>query len=118
MRPFPSDRTTLWHTTKATASGEIAERVSKKLATEEKLIATYGGVRVKMDIDRYDLWSERHDIAVGDLWATYARYPHMPRLTSFDTLAGGQGFDTLEDNGGTDLVDEQFVFFADWIVEV
>ena len=75
-----------WKTTRATASGDIAGRVSKKLATEEKLIATYGGVRVKMDIDRYDLWTDQHDIAVGDLWATYARFLHMPRLASFKAL--------------------------------
>ena len=84
----PGTATITWQTTKATAAGDIAERVSKKLATEEKLIATYGGVRVKMDIDRYGLWSDRHDLAVGELWATYARYPHMPRLASFKALAG------------------------------
>lgn len=83
--PGTSDIT--WQTTKATAQGDLGARVSKKLATEEKLISTYGGVRVKMDIDRYDLWSDRHDIAVKDLWATYARYPHMPRLASYRTLA-------------------------------
>ncbi|MDP7619955.1 MAG: DUF499 domain-containing protein, partial [Dehalococcoidia bacterium] len=38
-----------WQTTRATASGDIGARVSKKLATEEKLIAAYGGVRVRMD---------------------------------------------------------------------
>jgi predicted AAA+ superfamily ATPase len=83
----PGTSTITWHTTKATATGDIGARVSKKLSTEEKLIATYGGVRVKMDIDRYDLWTDRHDIAVKDLWATYARYPHMPRLGSFGALA-------------------------------
>ena len=77
-----------WQTTKATANGDVGARVTKKLATEEKMIATYGGVRVKMDVDRYDLWSDRHDISVGDLWSTYARYPHMPRLASFHALSG------------------------------
>ncbi len=71
----------------AAAQEDVGARVSKKLATEEKLIATYGGVRVKMDIERYDLWTDRHDIAVSDLWATYARFPHMPRVSSFAGLA-------------------------------
>jgi len=83
----PGTSTIKWQTTKATAVGDIGDRVSKKLATEEKLIATYGGVRVKMDIDRYDLWSDRADISVAKLWSTYARYPHMPRLASFRALA-------------------------------
>lgn len=77
-----------WQTTKASTQGNIGARVSKKLATEEKLIATYGGVRVKMDVDRYDLWSDQADISVGDLWATYSRYPHMPRVASFHVLSG------------------------------
>jgi hypothetical protein len=84
----PGTATIDWKTTKATATGDLGARVSKKLATEEKLIATYGGVRVKMDIDRYNLWSEHGDITVGNLWATYARFPHMPRLASATVLFG------------------------------
>lgn len=89
LRPAqePGTSTIKWQTTKATAVGDIGARVSKKLATEEKLIATYDGVRVKMDIDRYDLWSDRVDISVANLWSTCARYPHMPRLASFQVLA-------------------------------
>lgn len=62
-------------------------RVSKKLSTEEKLISSYSGVRVKMDIDRYDLWSDTGDVSVGALWDIHARYPHMPRLATYDVLA-------------------------------
>jgi predicted AAA+ superfamily ATPase len=75
-----------WQTTKASPTGPLPERVAKKLATEEKLIETYGGVRVKMDIDRYELWSDRGDITVRDLWSFYARYPYLPRLSSAATL--------------------------------
>ena len=39
-----------------------------------------------MDIERAGLWSERDDIAVGELWDAYARFPYMPRLTSRDVL--------------------------------
>ena len=39
-----------------------------------------------MDIDRYDLWSDRGDITVSDLWSFYARYPYLPRLSSAATL--------------------------------
>ena len=63
-----------------------ALRVSRKLVSSEELIARLGGVRVRMDIDRYDLWSDRGDISVRDLWQTYARYPYMARLSSFDIL--------------------------------
>jgi hypothetical protein len=84
----PGTSDIVWNTTRATAAGPLAERVAKKLATEEKLIQNYGGVRVKMDIDRYGLWTERHDVCIRDLWKTYAQFPHLPRLASYQTLAG------------------------------
>ena len=75
-----------WQTARASTDGDIGARVSRKLASSEELIARLGGVRVRMDIDRYDLWSGRGDISVRDLWQTYARFPYMARLSSFDVL--------------------------------
>ena len=75
-----------WQTTRATAAGGLASRVSQKLVSEEKLIATYSGVRIRMDLDRRGLWTDRGDMAVHKLWETYARFPHMPRLASRDVL--------------------------------
>ena len=75
-----------WQTARASTDGDIGARVSRKLASGEELIARLGGVRVRMDIDRYDLWSDRGDISVRELWQTYARYPYMARLSSFDVL--------------------------------
>ncbi|MYI19952.1 MAG: ATP-binding protein, partial [Acidimicrobiia bacterium] len=75
-----------WQTARASTDGDIGARVSRKLASSEELIARLGGVRVRMDMDRYDLWSDRGDISVRELWQTYARYPYMARLSSFDVL--------------------------------
>ena len=82
----PGERDIEWQTTRVTAAGDLAERTSDKLSSEEKLIGTYSGVRIRMDLDRRELWSERGDIAVHKLWETYARYPYMPRLASRDVL--------------------------------
>ena len=76
-----------WQTARASTDGDMGARVSRKLASSEELIARLGGVRVRMDVDRYDLWSDRGDISVRDLWRTYARFPYMSRLGSFDVLA-------------------------------
>ncbi len=82
----PGQRNIDWQTTRVTAVGDLAERTSRKLVSEEKLIGTYSGVRIRMDLDRYELWSDRGDIAVHKLWETYARFPYMPRLASRDVL--------------------------------
>ncbi|MDE0669187.1 MAG: collagen-like protein, partial [bacterium] len=75
-----------WQTVRASTDGDIGARVSRKLASSEELIARLGGVRVRMNLDRYDLWSDRGDISVRELWQTYTRYPYMARLSSFDAL--------------------------------
>ena len=75
-----------WQTSRAAGEDSITARASRKLRSEEKLISTYSGVRVRMDIDRSELWSDRGDLGVGELWATYSRFCHMPRLGSFDVL--------------------------------
>ncbi len=82
----PGERDIEWQTTRATAAGGLAERTSAKLDSEEKLIGTYSGVRIRMDLDRRQLWSDRGDIAVHKLWETYARFTHMPRLAGRDVL--------------------------------
>ncbi len=82
----PGTSEIIWHTTRADSNGPLVERITKKLATDEKLIQRYGGVRLRMEIDRYTLWTDRHDVTVRDLWKLYAQFPHMPRLAGRQTL--------------------------------
>ena len=82
----PAERAIEWQTTRVTAAGDLAERTSRKLISEEKLISTYSGVRIRIDLDRRGLWSDRGDIAVHKLWETYTRFAYMPRLASRDVL--------------------------------
>ena len=83
---LPGTSEIVWQTSRAAGEDSIAVRASRKLRSEEKLISTYSGVRIRMDIDRGELWTDRGDVVVGELWATYARFPHMPRLASFEVL--------------------------------
>jgi hypothetical protein len=83
----PGTKEIRWHQTRPTGSGSLAERIAKKLDSEERLITTYGGTRVRMDLDRIPLWTDRGDVAVEALWRAYCQYPYLPRLASFDVLA-------------------------------
>jgi len=84
----PGTREIRWHQTKPTGAGSIAERIARKLESEERLITGYGGTRVRMDLDRIPLWSEAGDITVDALWKAYCQFPYLPRLASFQVLAG------------------------------
>jgi len=76
-----------WHQTKPSGTGSLPERVAKKLESEERLIPRYGGTRVRMDLDKIPLWSERRDITVEALWKAYCQFPYLPRLANFEVLA-------------------------------
>jgi hypothetical protein len=75
-----------WHQTRPTGTGSLAERIARKLEGEERLLTRYSGVRIRMDLDRIPLWSERGDISVDALWQAYCQFPYLPRLASFDVL--------------------------------
>ena len=78
----PGTKDVNWETPKTSGTGTLIERVAKKLESEEKIITKYGGVRVRMDLDRIPLWTDRRDVSVGDLWKRYAQFPYLPRLAS------------------------------------
>jgi hypothetical protein len=101
-RQTPGTADIEWQITKPSGAGTLAERVGRKLASEEKLITTYGGVRVRMDLDRVPLWSDRGDVGISDLWSAYANYPYMPRLASFDVLGNAVSDGTSQMNWGSE----------------
>jgi hypothetical protein len=84
----PGTREIRWHQTKPSGAGSLAERVARKLESEERLITNYGGTRVRMDLDKIPLWTERKDISVEALWKAYSQFPYLPRLASSSVLLG------------------------------
>ena len=87
-RQQPGQPDVKWQSTRATGTSQLAERTAKKLESSEDLITSYGGIRVRMDLDRPEapLWEGDH-IGVRKLWGYYCQYLYMPRLASFEVLA-------------------------------
>ena len=106
----PGQREIRWHQTKTSGAGALPARVARKLESEERLITAYSGMRVRMDIDRIplaggrELWSERGDISVVQLWEAYARFPYLPRLATRSVL------DVAISNGVAELDWERATF--------
>lgn len=76
-----------WHQTRPSGTGSLPERIARKLESEERLIVAYGGTRVRMDLDRIPMWTERHDISVDALWKAYCQFPYLPRLARVEVLS-------------------------------
>jgi len=80
----------------------LAVRVGRKLARQELLLTSLGGVRLRMALDRVPLWRGDH-VEVRQLVEDFARYVYLPRLKSPAVLAAavsdGVGQLTWENDG-------------------
>ena len=83
-----------WEKSRVTASGPLAERVSRKLVHDESLIPAYGGTRLRWELDRVPLWrdnpgqshEEKVAISVNQLWSDITQYLYLPRLVRRSVL--------------------------------
>lgn len=75
-----------WETIRVSGIDNPAERVAKKLSTEESLITEFAGVRLAMELNRVPLW-RGDDVTVKQLWEDFATYLYLPRLRDSSVLA-------------------------------
>jgi hypothetical protein len=82
----------IWDTFRLPSAGVVrsgtespAERVSRKLITEEGLVPAYSGPRLRLDIDRVPLWRGDH-VSVAQLWEDITQYLYLPRLRERSVL--------------------------------
>lgn len=86
------------------SSGDVAERVSRKLVNDGMLAVQYPPVMLRMQLDGplSSAW-EDGDVSVRDLWEFYAKYLYLPRLRDQsvlqDTVGGGPASTMWESEG-------------------
>ena len=88
-----------WQAIRVSGQDALAVRASKRLRTDELLVTTLAGTRLRMELDRIPLWPAGH-VAVTQLSEHFARYPYLPRASHPDVLveaaASGVGLLTWE----------------------
>ncbi len=94
-------------------SDALAERVSKKLKSEEQLITQFAGSLLRRELDRV-LWKDDQDhISVRQLWEYFSQHVYLPRLRDasvlHDAIVSGVGPMMVQDEGFgyADLWDEE-----------
>ena len=68
-----------WQTFRLSGQESLAARASKKLRSEELLVPSLAGTRLRMELDKIPLWRGDH-VAVRQLAEDFARYIYLPRL--------------------------------------
>ena len=70
-----------WNALKLPVQQEpMAQRVGRKLTSEEHLMGTYSAPRLKLDMERFNLWQGRPHLEIRQLWDYFCQYPYLPRL--------------------------------------
>ena len=76
-----------WEALRLTGQGPLAERASKKLRSDELLVTSFAGTRLRMELDRIPLWRGDH-VELRQLIEDFARYLYLPRLSAPSVVAG------------------------------
>jgi len=76
-----------WQTLRLGGQDALAVRASKKLRTDELLVTSFAGTRLRMELDRVPLWRGDH-VEVKQLTQDFARYLYLPRLKDPSVLLG------------------------------
>lgn len=86
------------------AQGSVAQRTSRKLASEGNLATQFPPVmlRLKLDNELASRWADGHVMA-STLWDDFAKYVYLPRLRDQDvlmaTIEGGSASTTWQADG-------------------
>lgn len=89
--------------------GTLAERASKKVATDNSLVRTFGSTMLRYELDRVPLWRGDH-VSVRQAWEDFASFPYLPRLRDLNVFlrAVSGGPQTL------DLANDGFAYAEAW----
>jgi len=68
-----------WQNIRLSGQDALAVRASKKLRSEELLVAGFAATRLRMELDRIPLWRGDH-VAIKQLVEDFARYIYLPRV--------------------------------------
>ncbi len=88
-----------WQAIRLSGADALAVRASKKLRSEELLINSFAGTRLRMELDKIPLWRGDH-VPVRQLVEDFAKYLYLPRLAEpsvlLDAVSTGVGLLTWE----------------------
>jgi predicted AAA+ superfamily ATPase len=96
-----------WQAFRLSGQEALAVRASKKLRSEELLVPSLAGTRLRMELDRVPLWRGDH-VAIKQLAEDFARYMYLPRLKDSLVLAAA-----VQDGVGLLLWSQESFAYAD-----
>lgn len=79
-----------WQVIRLSGQDALAVRASKKLQSDELLVARFAATRLRMELDRVPLWRGEH-VSVKQVVEDFAKYLYLPRISKPDVLLNAIG---------------------------
>jgi len=76
-----------WQALRLSGQDALPVRASKKLRSDELLVTSFSGTRLRMELDRVPLWPGAH-VMIKQLVEHFASYLYLPRLKDSSVLLG------------------------------
>ena len=88
-----------WEAIRLSGQGALADRASRRMRSDELLITSFAGTRLRMELDKIPLWRGEH-VSIRQLIEDFCRYSYLPRLQEpkvlLDAVRGGISLLTWE----------------------
>src|SRR5690606_33589165 len=75
-----------WQAARISGDESFYLRAARKLHQSEALIPAWSPDNLRMELDRFNLWSEYGYVGLRQLWEYFARYCYLPRLLDDSVL--------------------------------
>ncbi len=110
MQEKPDEPSIKWSVSRINSSDKesLADKVCKKLISDEQLIIKWSPARLKMELDRL-LWKDQPHIVIRNLWEYLCTYLYLPRLANEDVLLNAivEGLHSKDYFAYADMIDEK-----------
>ncbi len=97
-----------WEEIKVSGNDSLTKRTSNKLKSEEMLMPKMGGIRLRMELDRY-LWTDKNHVSMGQLAEWFSRYLYLPRIKNRETIVAA-----IQDGAAELTIQDTFATAAGW----
>lgn len=95
-----------WDEIRISGTDTLAKRTGNKLRQDELLLPEMGGVRLRMELDRY-LWTDKDHVVFSELVEWFPRYLYLPRVVDRGVLVNA-----VKDGASVLSVDDTFAISA------
>lgn len=75
-----------WHIVPVRGSDSLADRVSRRLVQDERLLLTLGPIRLAMYLNDHGLWRGQDHVLVQRVWEDMCTFLYLPRLKDSSVL--------------------------------